>query len=300
MMTMMPELIFDGCHDLAEGPLWRDGHLWWVNITAGQVHRLNPATGVHEQRHLGGNVGCATPGQDGRWLVARDRELLWLDWDSGALTPFCAVEPEKPQNRFNDGQCDSKGRLWIGTMDRRARGAVGALYLIEAGAGPRRVLDGLTISNGMAWSLDDRTFYFSDTATHRVDLFDFAAEAGTLSHRRALATFAPEESPDGMTLDAEGNLWVALWGAGAVVCLDGWTGRELRRIPMPVSQPSSCVFGGPRLDELFITTARAGLSAAALEREPQAGGIFRVRPGVGGLPARSFNSLVLADCVQPL
>ena len=300
MSEATSELIFDGRHDLAEGPVWRNECLWWVNITAGELNRLDPATGIHEQRRLGGNTGCATPCEDGRWLVARDRELLWLDWSSGAMTSFCAVEPEKSQNRFNDGQCDSRGRLWIGTMDKQAAGAVGAFYVIDAGHKPRRVLDHLTISNGMAWSLDDRMFYFTDTATNRVDVFDFDSGNGDISNRRALATFPPEEFPDGMTLDAKGNLWVALWGAAAVVCLDGQTGRELRRIRVPVSQPSSCTFGGPQLDELFITTARAGLSAAALEREPHAGGIFRVRPGVCGFPARSFNPRVATDCLQPL
>ena len=185
-------------------------------------------------------------------------------------------------------------------MDKQAAGAVGALYVVEAGHKSRRVLDHLTISNGMAWSLDDRTFYFTDTATNRVDLFDFDPDTGVISNRRALAIFAPEEFPDGMTLDAEDNLWVALWGAAAVVCLDGQTGRELRRIRVPVSQPSSCTFGGPQLDELFITTARVGLSAAALEREPHAGGIFRVRPGMCGRPARSFNPRVAADCFQKI
>lgn len=300
MSTATPELIFDGRHDLAEGPVWHDGCLWWVNIAAGELHQLDPTTGFHEQRHLGGNAGCAAPCEDGRWLVARDRQLNWLDWDSGAMTPFCEVEPEKSQNRFNDGQCDSRGRLWIGTMDKQAAAAAGSLYVIEAGHKPRRVLNGLTISNGMSWSLDDRTFYFTDTATNRVDVFDFDSATGAISNRRALATFPPEEFPDGMTLDAKGNLWVALWGAGAVVCHDGRTGRELRRIRVPASQTSSCAFGGAQLDELFITTARTGLSGAALEREPQAGGIFRVRPGVCGRPARSFNPRVAADCFQKI
>jgi len=297
---MIPELIFDGHHDLAEGPVWRDGHLWWVNITAGMFHRLNPITGVHEQRHIGGNSGCAAPAEEGRWLVAHDRELQWLDWASGTLTPFCAVETKLPLNRFNDGKCDAKGRLWIGTMNREAASQAGALYVIEAGHNPRRVLDKLTIANGMAWSLDNRAFYFSDSATHRVDMFDFEAETGTISNRRALATFTSKDFPDGMTLDAEGNLWVALWGAGAVVCLDGKNGRQLQRICVPVSQPSSCTFGGAKWDELFITTARSGLSPAALEGEPHAGGIFCVRPGVCGSPAHLFNPQPVADCVQPV
>ncbi|MDB6016319.1 MAG: putative Membrane Associated Protein [Pedosphaera sp.] len=299
MFEATPELIFDGRHDLAESPVWRDGHLWWVNITAGELHRLDPATGFHHQQNIGGNTGCVVPCEDGRWLVARDRELLWLDWKSGGTTLFCAVESNQPHNRFNDGQCDPQGRLWVGTMNKDAVGALGALYVIEAGRAPRCVLGHIAISNGMAWSADERVFYFTDTATNRVDVFEFDSATGAISNCRALVTFTPEEFPDGMTLDADGNLWVALWGAWSVVCLDGWTGRELQRIRMPVSQPSSCAFGGSQLDELFITTARTGLSAAALEHEPQAGGIFRVRPGMSGCPARSFNSHAAA-CFQNL
>ena len=300
MREPIPELIFDGRYDLAEGPVWHAGYLWWVNITAGEHHRLDPVTGMHQQRDLGGNTGCALPAKDGRWLVARDCELNWLDWESGSISAFCAVESGKPLNRFNDGQCDSQGRLWIGTMDQGASGAVGALYMIEEGRPPQRMLEGLTISNGMGWSSDGHKFYFTDTATNRVDVFDFNVATGTISNRRALATFAVNEFPDGMTIDADGNLWVALWGAWAVVCLDGQNGRELRRIPLPVSQPSSCAFGGPQLDELFITTARVGLSAAMLAREPDAGGVFRIRPDVRGQPIQPFNSRLMVGSFQPI
>lgn len=300
MREPIPELIFYGRQDLAEGPVWHAGYLWWVNITAGEHHRLDPVTGMHQQRHLGGNTGCALPAKDGRWLVARNCELNWLDWESGSISTFCTVEPEKQFNRFNDGQCDSRGRLWVGTMDRRASGAVGALYVIEEGRPPRRMLEGLTISNGMGWSAAGDKFYFTDTATNRVDVFDYNVVAGTILNRRALATFSVDEFPDGMTMDADDNLWVALWGAWAVVCLDGQSGRELRRIQLPVSQPSSCVFGGMQLDELFITTARVGLPAAALECEPDAGGIFRIRPGVCGRPVQLFNSPLMARGLQPL
>jgi sugar lactone lactonase YvrE len=290
MDVNLPELIFDGRHDLAEGPVWHEESLWWVNITAGELHRLNPVTGRHEHRHVGGTMGCAVPVADGHWLVARDLELHWLDWKSGAVKKFCALELEPRHNRFNDGQCDPSGRLWIGTMDRNAADATGSLYVIELNQPPRRVLAGLTISNGMAWSADGTLFYFTDTITRRIDVFDFDVAHGTILNRRPLAVFNDNEFPDGMTLDADDNLWAALWGAGCVVCLDGRTGRELRRISLPVSQPSSCVFGGARLEELFITTARSGLSATALEHEPRAGGIFRVRPGVCGRAARGFNS----------
>jgi sugar lactone lactonase YvrE len=167
--------------------------------------------------------------------------------------------------------------------------ATGALYVLEGGLPPRQVLTGRMISNGLAWSPDHRTLYHTDSWTRRIDAFDYEPETAAISAPKALVEFPGGVFPDGMAMDAEGNLWVALWGGGAVVRIDTRTGRELARITLPVSQPSSCAFGGPALDALYITTAHEHLDASTRTRQPLAGGIFCAHPGVCGLPVTLFT-----------
>jgi len=165
------------------------------------------------------------------------------------------------------------------------KAATGALYCCRDATTCLRVLSGLTISNGLCWSPDGSRFYHTDSWTRRIDTYDYNLESGGISNQHTL-TQIPETDgcPDGMTIDTHGNLWVALWGGGAVVCLDGLNGEELARVPLPVTQVTSCTFGGNALDELFITTAAVSLTAQARAAQPMAGDVFRARPGVKGLP----------------
>ena len=290
MNSLPTHLAFDARHELAEGPVWRDGHLWWVNILAGEMHRFNPVTGAHDSRRIGGQLGCAVPCADGRWMLAHNRGFALFHWNSVQMEPVSEPEAALPDNRFNDGKCDPAGRLWAGTMSKDAKLNAGSLYCLDSSGRVRRVLDKVTISNGLAWPADARTMFYCDSSTQRVDAFDFDSGSGAISGRRTVVEFpAAAGSPDGMTIDENDNLWLALWGGSAVVCLDGRTGNELARVSLPVSQPTSCAFGGANLDELFITSAWQGLSARQRAQEPHAGGIFRVRPGVCGRPAAEFQ-----------
>ena len=286
---MKAELLVDCRHHLAEGPVWHDGKLWWVNITAGELHRLDPASGQHETRAIGGLLGCAVPTDDGRWLLGHNRGFSMFNWQSGKTTVVATPDGELPRNRFNDGKCDPAGRLFAGTINLDIRIGSANLYRIDHTLHPVKVLDQVTISNGLAWSANRRTMYYTDTVTRRVDQFDYDLASGGISNRRPLVEI-PEGAgyPDGMAIDAADNLWVALWGGSAVVCYDGKTGAERARVTLPVSQPSSCAFGGKDLDTLFITSAWQDLSPAARANEPLAGSIFRVFPGVHGTPITPF------------
>ncbi len=287
---MTADLLFDCRHQLAEGPVWHNDALWWVNINAGELHRLDPASGDCRQRTIGGLLGCAVPTADGRWLLGRNGGFDFLDFETGALEPIAAPESDRLRHRFNDGKCDPCGRFFAGTINLDGKPGA-AFYRIGADLRPVCLLEGVTVSNGLAWSPDGSTFYYADSPTRRVDCFDWDRETGNISGRRPLVV-VPEGSgvPDGMDIDAHGNLWVALWGGGAVVCYHGRTGAELARIHVPVSQPSSCVFGGPDLSTLFITTAWQDLCPETRASEPTAGSIYHICPGVSGHAVSLFHT----------
>jgi sugar lactone lactonase YvrE len=199
-----------------------------------------------------------------------------------------SVAEAGPALRFNEGKCDTSGRFWAGTMAYDETPGAGALYRLDPDGRASLMLIGVTISNGLAWSLDGRTMYYIDSPTRRIDAFSFTPETGEISDRRPVITIPGELGvPDGMTIDAEGGLWVALWGGAAVHrYLDGRLAEVIR---LPVSQPTSCAFGGSDLDELYVTSAREGLSFEQREAQQLAGAVFRVRPGVRGLPAAVFG-----------
>jgi sugar lactone lactonase YvrE len=189
---------------------------------------------------------------------------------------------------MNDGKCDERGRFWAGTMACDARPGRGALYRLDPAYSVSCVLRGLSIPNGVDWSSDGRTMYFADSGERRIDCFDWDAETGTIAGRRPFVGFGRDEGvPDGLTVDAEGYLWVAMWG-GWCVRRYAPDGQLARVVEVPVARVSSCAFGGPDLRDLYITTASGGLDAAERERQPDAGGVFRLRTDVSGRPPNSF------------
>jgi sugar lactone lactonase YvrE len=271
---------------LGEGPVWLpgSGELLFVDILPGRVHRLRPETGALESVELRTAVGAAVPRAGGGFAVATREGFGLLDWERGTLEPLAAVEAERPENRMNDGKCDAAGRFWAGTMSERREPAAGSLYRLDADGSVSRVLNGVTISNGLAWSGDGATMYYIDSLAHRVDAFDFDPAAGAVSGRRRLVEL-PEELgvPDGMTADAEGNLWIAFFGGSAVRCYSP-AGEAVEVLELPVSLVTSVAFGGPDLRDLYITSATYRLS----EPERHGGAVFRCRPGVAGVAADAF------------
>jgi sugar lactone lactonase YvrE len=201
-----------------------------------------------------------------------------------------------PENRFNDGKCDPAGRFWAGTMAISEAEDQGSLYCLDTTLTVTCKVAGVSVSNGLAWSLDGKTMYYVDSPDRRVVAYDYDGATGGIDHVRTVYE-VPEGGgfPDGMTIDTDGCLWVALWDGGRVLRIDPRTGRSLDAIEMPVSRPTSCAFGGAHLDELYITSASINLSPDQRAAQPHAGGVFVCRPGVQGLPAHEFGGLAALE-----
>ncbi|HYW22828.1 MAG TPA: SMP-30/gluconolactonase/LRE family protein [Terriglobales bacterium] len=288
-MGMQAALLLDARVELAEGPCWLADRerLLWVNITAGHVHVLDPTTGEDRLLEVGQPVGAAVPADDGRVALAVRDGYALLDLDDGRVEMIADVEREIGGNRMNEGKCDRAGRFWAGTMALDTRRGAGALYRLDERRRVERMVAGVGISNGLGWSGDDRLMYYIDTLEDRVDVFDFDLATGGIANRRPFAVIDGPGHPDGMAVDAEGCLWVALWGGGRIARFLP-DGTPAGGIEVPVAQVSSCCFGGPDLDEMFITTAWQHLPPDG--REPHAGSLFHCRPGVAGQPAHAYRT----------
>jgi sugar lactone lactonase YvrE len=285
------ELLVDARAALGEGPVWdeREGVLWWVDIMGRSVHRTEPTSGRDEAIAVGQFVGSIALRESGGLVVAVSEGFLSLDPRTGTTELLAPVESSDPTTRMNDGKVDPAGRFWAGTMGVDHRTGAGTLYRLDTDRHVKPMVPGVTISNGLDWSLDGRTMYYIDTRTRRVDRFDFDTASGDVSNRRPFIEI-PEDagSPDGMTLDAEGYLWVALW--------NGWgvqryapDGRPDLRVDVPAAETSSCTFGGRDLDQLFITTAQEGFPSGGKPDQPHAGSLFACRPGPRGRPPFKYR-----------
>lgn len=279
------ELVLDAHAEVGEGPAWDAGagRLIWVDITASRVHELRPA-GQTRSWDVGEHVGAAAPRASGGLVLATRTGFAALAPD-GSLTPIAPVEADVPGNRMNDGKCDPQGRFWAGTMPYQDTPGAGSLYRLGPDHRAQRVLSGLGLANGLGWSPDGKTFYFIDSTTQSVSAYDFDPGDGLLSGHREVAAIDPADGmPDGMTVDDEGCLWVALWGGG---CVRRYRpdGTLAAVVHLPVSQVTSCAFGGHDRGDLYITSAAHQLSDQQLAAGPHAGGLFRCRPGITGPPA---------------
>ena len=290
--TFTAELVLGLRADLGESPLWdaRAQRLHCVDITAGRIHELDPATGARRTFEAGAMTGCVVPRRGGG-LVAALVDGLWaIDFSTGEKRRLVAPAGHDPTRcRFNDGKCDPQGRLWAGTMGLAGEHGLGALYCFSSASESRCALREVSVSNGLAWSPDGAMLYFIDSPERRVDAFDFDGDSGRIANRRpAIALPAGADLPDGCTLDAEGMLWIAHWGGGCVTRWNPKTGQQVATIRVPAPQTTSCAFGGATHDTLYITTARRGLNAAQLAAFPDSGGIFACQPGVVGRPVVEF------------
>ncbi len=291
-MAKIMEVIEETKALLGEGPLWLADRkqLIWVDIESKQIHLLTPSTGEKRVITVDQRIGTIAPVEDGRMLCALQNGLYFLDINSEQLELITDPEAHLPNNRFNDGKCDPSGRFWAGTMPLGETIPSGALYRLDHNGAIHQMVTGVGCSNGMAWSQDQTTMYYIDTYTGQVDRFDYEAATGAISNRKAIIVMPQEQGyPDGMTIDAEGMLWIAHWGG---YCVSRWnpaTGECLERVELPVSQVTSCCFGGEQLDELYITSARTGLSEEQLAQEPLAGSLFKYKPGVKGTPMYAYK-----------
>jgi len=290
-MAQHVELVLDAKAELGEGPLWdeRARLLYWVDIMRNALHIYNPASGENKTYDVGQMVSTVVLGETGEVWLAVHHGLGRFDLVSGRLDIIVDPEADKPANRFNDGKCDPAGRFWAGTMELSATVPnKGSLYRLDPDMSVHTMLTGVSISNGIVWTADHKTMYYSDTTPGTVTAFDYDNVTGNISHSR-VAIQVPQEMglPDGMAIDSEGMLWIAHFGGGAVRRWNPDTSEVMETIEVPATDPTACAFGGENLDELYITTARTGLTEEQLHREPHSGGLFRVKPGsVGTLTYR--------------
>ncbi|WP_019910099.1 SMP-30/gluconolactonase/LRE family protein [Paenibacillus sp. HW567] len=284
------ELVLDAKVVLGEGAHWDPEacRLHWVNIEGRELRTYDVKTRGERIYAFDQMVSAAVPATGGGWVLALQDGIYRYKEDQ-PLELLAAVETGVPGNRLNDAKCDSRGRLWFGTMSMEGKKDAGSLYVLEQGGEVRQVLSGIGISNGMAWDDSRGLMYYIDTQTRRVDVMDYDPHNGRVSGRRA-AVHLPQGAggPDGMTIDSEGMIWVAHWNGGCVSRWNPHTGEQLGKVDVPANLVTSCAFGGSNLDELYITTARSGMSQEELQRWPLAGGLFKANPGIKGVRANLF------------
>lgn len=287
---MTPELVLDAKAQLGEGPVWdaERARLLFVDIMRGHVHEFDPVTGRDRVVEVGQPVGAVAPTTRGDWVIAARDGFFRVDPGTGATTLIAHIEKDDRETRMNDGYVDARGRFWAGTMGMGGVPERGSLYRLDPDGRVTRHVTGVHISNGLDWSPDGRLMYYADTGISRVDVFDFDEREGAISNRRTFVTI-PEDAgfPDGLVVDADGGVWLALWEGAAVRRY--WPDGTLDlTVPMPASLITKCAFGGQDLSDLYITTAWINLDAEGRAREPLAGGLFRIRPGVRGRAATRF------------
>jgi sugar lactone lactonase YvrE len=278
------ELLVSNDTQLGEGPVWdhRTNILYWVDIEKKHIQAYDYRSGNNQVYKMNEYVGAAVPTNKGKLVVALQNQIVLFDPEDQQIETLCVPEPGKQHHRFNDGKCDPGGRFWIGSTQIDHKDPTGVLYTVTFDGSYTGKLNELHISNGMAWSLDGKSFYFIDSPTLKVQVFDFDLETAGIKYRDNVVVFDPGNGvPDGMCIDTAGNLWIAFYGAGKVGCYDPVSGQELAEVKLAAKNTTSCCFGGTGMDELFITTAKRD--------DPNGGGLYRCKPGVSGPRAHFFQ-----------
>ena len=279
------ELVVDAKASLGEGPCWdHENHLlYWVDINNKKVCMYNPDTNNNKEIQLDQLVGAVVLRKSGGVMLAMEKGFYSLNLETNTLHQIVDPESHLPENRFNDGKVDPKGRFWAGTMSLNEEIGKGSLYCLYPDLTVEKKVSQLTISNGLAWSPDYRFMYLIDTPTRKVKKFHYDNETGTITNPEDVIIF-PEGggNPDGMTIDEEGMLWIAHWGGSKISQWNPTTGKQIAEVAVPALNVTSCTFGGKNLDELYITTARTGTNEEHLKKYPHAGGVFKIKTNTKG------------------
>lgn len=284
------EVVLELDAEVGESPYWDPASrtLSCVESFGGTIYVYSPESGQLRQGAAGCEIGAAVPRKRGGFVATSAQGLLALDSLASAPRLLVPVEGDLPHNRMNDGKCDSRGRLWTGTFSTALKSVAGTLYRIDPDLSVHKALQGVHISNGMAWSPDEKYFYYCDTGKRTVYRFDYDIDSGELSNQRVFVQLTREEGlPDGMASDAQGCVWIAVYGGGAVrrYSPDGaWIGT----IHLPVKAVTSCAFAGDDWSDLYITTAWHVPKWALPSPRENAGSVFRCRPGIAGAPVYAF------------
>jgi sugar lactone lactonase YvrE len=275
---------------LGEGPIWDDTEklLYWVDIFNHRVHQFHPASGKNVFFDVGDVVGAIAFAGANRLIMAQRHSLAFLDIQTGTVTSIVEMETDLLDNRFNDGKCDIQGRFWFGSMSASEKEQA-SLYRYDFDGSLQVMETGLTVSNGLGWSPDQKTFYLTDSPKQKIYAYDFDAVTGNISNRRIFVDLTGESFyPDGLTIDSQGYIWSAMWNGWCVIRFST-EGQEVFRLQLPVPLVTSCTFGGEDLQILYITTASIGLSQREIEKSFNSGDLFAFNTDVMGLPTYEFN-----------
>ncbi len=288
---LQARLLYQSDHTLGEGPFWhaRRNSFFWTDIEGKCFYEYPWPSGPAIRRQLMHRVSLITETTDGNLLLAVQGGIGLYHLSTESFLWLTDLEKENAANRTNDGAIDAAGRLWVGTMERTCKKNAGALYCIDQNLSIIQKRSSLTIPNGLAWSADGKRMYFIDSPSQAVESFLFNEKQGTITYEKTVISIDKKMgTPDGMCIDAEGMLWIALWDG---FCISRWNpdnGSLLDKIMLPVPQVSSCAFGGEQLDQLLITTARENLPQETINNYPLSGSVFLARPGVCGRAANKF------------
>jgi len=287
---MQVEVAVQSLDLLGEGPVWspQENALYWVDIDRKLLQQWNPVTKERKIWEMPSHIGSFALRRSGGALVALRDGFFFFNLETSEAQSLGNPESALTYTRFNDGKCDRKGRFWAGTMDEKFPNKRAALYRFNTDRTYTKMMGHIGISNGLGWSPDDKTFYYTDSADHAIYAYDFDYETGTINNPRVFARTPDEYVPDGLTVDREGFVWSANWDGWKVIryAPDGVIDLE---VPLPVQRPTSCTFGGPKMDQLFITSARIDLDAGALEKQPLAGNVFVIQTKSEGIAEPFFN-----------
>lgn len=287
------QLLFEINANLGEGAFWNHEtqEFYWIDIEGKQLHIYNPENKTNRSFPTPSRIGTVVPKDRNSAVVALEDGVYMIDTQTGALELLSDVEKELTINRFNDGKCDPNGNLWVGSMHLEQSAPMGSVYKISEEGTTEKMIENVTISNGIVWTKDDSTMYYIDTPTGRIQAFDYDVATATISNERtAVVIGAKDGYPDGMTIDANDNLWVGLWDGNAVANYNPRNGELIKKILVPANNVTSCAFGGPNLDQLYITTASVDMTPEEIAMYPLAGSLFIAKPGVKGVKSTLFGN----------
>jgi sugar lactone lactonase YvrE len=292
-MDKQVDLLLDARAMLGEGPSWHAGEqkLYWVDIVGKMLHCYDPSTGMDRTWVLPEQIGCVVPRKAGGLVLSLESGFAFFDPQTGVHQVICDPEHGRIDTLPNDGKCDPVGRFWAGTKDVQEKNPLGSLYCLNSDLTCRRMETQVTVSNGITWNPDYTIMYYIDSPTRKVFAYEYDLETGQISGRK-VAIDVPFDMgfPDGMTTDGEGMLWIAHWGAWKVARWNPQTRKLIAAYDVPARHTSSCCFGGPNLNELYITTARIRISEEELQKYPDAGGLFRLQTDVQGFETFCFQT----------
>ena len=290
---LLAELEYETKSLLGEGAFWnyKTQELYWVDIEGKQLNIYNPTTKNNRSISMPSLIGTVVPYKENEAVVALVEGIYKVNLLTEEVTLLSDVEFNMPENRFNDGKCDPNGNLWVGSMHFKQSRPNASVYKVNEQGETIKMIDSVTISNGIVWTKDTKTMYYIDTPSANIMAYDFDPDTSTISNGRVAVKVSKEDGfPDGMTIDENDMLWVGMWNGNAIAHFNPKTGELIDKIKVPAHNVTSCAFGGKNLDILYITTSSLDMSEEEQKAYPLAGSIFKAKPGVKGVESCFFGN----------